>query len=120
MKKQSPRGVLIERCAETMQQIYKRTPMLKCDFNIKLQCNLIGNKSISIGGLIFAVFFQNTFFKAAIFQNFKTVIVEARRFFSVQISAALLIIYLFIYLFICFEALKTLLIFEFSLFQKKT
>ena len=102
MKKQSPRGVLIERCAEIMQQIYKRTPMLKSGFNIKLQCNLIGNKSISIGGLIFAAFFQNTFFKASIFQDFKTVIAEARRFFSVQNKrrpAYYLFIYLFIYLF---------------------
>lgn len=37
----SPRGVLIERCAGKMLQIYKRTPVLKCDFNIKLQCNYI-------------------------------------------------------------------------------
>ena len=26
-------GALEERCFETMQQIYRRTPMLKCDFN---------------------------------------------------------------------------------------
>ena len=27
------RGVLIERCSENMQQIYRRTPMQKRDFN---------------------------------------------------------------------------------------
>ena len=31
--KQPSRGVLRKRCSETLQQIYKRTPMLKCDFN---------------------------------------------------------------------------------------
>ena len=32
-QKQPSRGVLIKRCSENMQYIYKRTPMLKCDFN---------------------------------------------------------------------------------------
>ena len=32
-QKQPPRGVLKKRCSEIMQQIFKRTPMLKCDFN---------------------------------------------------------------------------------------
>ena len=31
--KQPPRGVLRKRCSENMKQIYKRTPMPKCDFN---------------------------------------------------------------------------------------
>ena len=31
--KQPSRGVLIERCSENMQQIYRRTPTPKCDFN---------------------------------------------------------------------------------------
>ena len=30
---QSSRGVLRKRCFENMQQIYRRTPMPKCDFN---------------------------------------------------------------------------------------
>ena len=30
--KQSPRGVLNKRCSENMQQIYRRTPMPKCNF----------------------------------------------------------------------------------------
>ena len=32
-QKQPSRGVLIKRCSEKMQQIYRRTPMPKCDFN---------------------------------------------------------------------------------------
>ena len=30
---QPSRGVLRKRCSENMQQIYRRPPMLKCDFN---------------------------------------------------------------------------------------
>ena len=33
VQKQPSRGVLSKRCSENMQQIYRRTPMLKCDFN---------------------------------------------------------------------------------------
>ena len=32
-QKQPPRGVPGKRCSENMQQIYRRTPMSKCDFN---------------------------------------------------------------------------------------
>ena len=32
-QKQPPRGVLRKRCFENIQQIYRRTPMPKCDFN---------------------------------------------------------------------------------------
>ena len=32
-QKQLPRGVLKKSCSKNMQQIYRRTPMLKCDFN---------------------------------------------------------------------------------------
>ena len=31
--KQPFRGVFIKRCSENMQQVYRRTPMPKCDFN---------------------------------------------------------------------------------------
>ena len=31
--KQPSRGVLRKRCFQNMQQIYRRTPMPKCDFN---------------------------------------------------------------------------------------
>ena len=37
VQKQPSRGVLRERCSESMPQIYRRTPMQKCDFRIKLQ-----------------------------------------------------------------------------------
>ena len=33
LQKQPPRGILEKRCSENMQQIYRRTPMPKCDFN---------------------------------------------------------------------------------------
>ena len=33
IREQPPRGVPRKRCSENMQQIYRRTPMLKCDFN---------------------------------------------------------------------------------------
>ena len=33
LQNQPPRGVLKKRCSENMQQIYRRTPMPKCDFN---------------------------------------------------------------------------------------
>ena len=32
-QKQSPTGVPMKRCTENMQQTYRRTPILKCDFN---------------------------------------------------------------------------------------
>ena len=40
IQKQPPRGILKKRCSENMQQIYRRTPMPKCD-SIKLQSNFI-------------------------------------------------------------------------------
>ena len=33
IQKQPSRGVLRKRCSENTQEIYRRTPMLKCDFN---------------------------------------------------------------------------------------
>ena len=33
IQKKPPRGILRKRCSENIQQIYRRTPMLKCDFN---------------------------------------------------------------------------------------
>ena len=33
MQKQLSRGVLKKMCSENLQQIYRRTPMQKCDFN---------------------------------------------------------------------------------------
>ena len=33
LQKQPPRGVPSKSCSENMQQSYRRTPMLECDFN---------------------------------------------------------------------------------------
>ena len=33
LQKQSPSGVPRKTCSENIQQIYRRTPMPKCDFN---------------------------------------------------------------------------------------
>ena len=33
LQKQHSRGVPRKKCSENMQQIYRRTPMQKCDFN---------------------------------------------------------------------------------------
>ena len=33
LQNQPPRGVLKKSCSENMQQIYRKTPLLKCDFN---------------------------------------------------------------------------------------
>ena len=35
-QKQLPRGVLKKRCSENIQQIYRRTPIPKCDFKVLL------------------------------------------------------------------------------------
>ena len=40
IQKQPSRGVLVKRCSENTQQIYKRTPIPKCDFN-KIASNFI-------------------------------------------------------------------------------
>ena len=36
-QKQPPRGVLRKRRSDNMQKVYRRTPMLGCDFN-KISC----------------------------------------------------------------------------------
>ena len=33
IQKQPSRGIFRKRCSENMQQIYRRTPMPKCDFS---------------------------------------------------------------------------------------
>ena len=60
-EKQPPRGILKKRCSENMQQIYRRTPMLKCDFN-KVAKQLYWNcTSARVFSCKFAAYFQNTF-----------------------------------------------------------
>ena len=62
-QKQPFRGVLWKRCSENMQQIYKRTPMPKCDFN-KVALQLYWNHTSAwVFSCKFAAYFQNTFSK---------------------------------------------------------
>ena len=61
MQKQPISGVLRKRCSENMQQIYRRTPMMKCDFN-KVALKLYRNRTSTwVFSSIFAAYFQNTF-----------------------------------------------------------
>ena len=60
-RKQSPRGVHWKRCSENMQQIYRTTPMAKCDFN-KVVLQLYWNHfSAWVFSSKFAAYFKNTF-----------------------------------------------------------
>ena len=54
-QKQPSRGVLLKRCSEKMQQIYRRTPMPKCD--------LLNHASAWVFSRKFTACFQNTFLK---------------------------------------------------------
>ena len=58
IQKQSPRGILEKRCCENMQQIYRRTPMPKCDFD-KVALQLC--TSTWVISCKFAAYFQNNF-----------------------------------------------------------
>ena len=63
VQKQPFRGVLLKRCSENMQQIYRRTPMPKCNFN-KVALQLYWNRtSVWVFSCKFAAYFQNTFFQ---------------------------------------------------------
>ena len=57
IQKQPPGGVLSKRCSENMQQLYRRTPMPKCDFN-KVASN---RTSAWVLSCKFAAYFQSTF-----------------------------------------------------------
>ena len=60
-QKQPSRGVLKKRCSENMQQIYRRTPMPKCDFN-KVAKQLYWNRTSAwVFSCKFAEYFKNTF-----------------------------------------------------------
>ena len=61
LQKQPSEGVIIKMCSENMQQIYRRTPMPKCDFN-KVALELYWNRTLSwLFSCNFAAYFQNTF-----------------------------------------------------------
>ena len=60
-QKQSPRDVPRKRCSENVQQIYRRSSMLKCDFN-KVALQLYWNRTSAwVSSCKFAAYFQNTF-----------------------------------------------------------
>ena len=61
VRKQPTRGVLKTRCSENMQQIYRRTPMPKCDFN-KAAKQLYWNTSTWLFSCKFVAYLQNNFF----------------------------------------------------------
>ena len=50
-KKEPSRGVLRKRCSENLQQIYRRTPMPKCDFN-KIAKQLYSKSHFDMGVLL--------------------------------------------------------------------
>ena len=50
-QKQPSRGALKKRCSENMQQIYRRTPMPKCDFN-KVALQLYWNHTLACSILL--------------------------------------------------------------------
>ena len=60
-QKQPFRGIPEKRCSENMQQIYRRTPMSKCDFN-KVALQHYWNHTLAWAfSCKFAAYFQNTF-----------------------------------------------------------
>ena len=60
-QKQPFRGVLRKRCSANMLQIYRRTPVPKCDFN-KVALQLYWNyTSVCLFSCKFAAYFQNSF-----------------------------------------------------------
>ena len=63
MKTQKQRSidVLIKSCSEKMQQIYRRTPMPKCDFNKVAQQFYWNHASAWLFSCKFTAYFQNTF-----------------------------------------------------------
>ena len=54
-QKHSSRAVLRKKCSEKMQQIYRRTPMSKCDFNKNRTSAWVFSCNVD-------AFFQNNFF----------------------------------------------------------
>ena len=54
-QKQPSIGVLRKRCSENMQQVYRRTPMPKCDFKVE------NHTSAWVFSYKFLAYFQNTF-----------------------------------------------------------
>ena len=59
--KQPFRGVLRKKCSDNMQQIYRRTPLPKCNFNKVAKQLYYNNTSARVFSFKFASYFQNTF-----------------------------------------------------------
>ena len=72
-QKQPSRDVLIKRCSENMQQIYRRTPMPKCDFNnVAIEITL-RHGCFPVNFLhIFRTYFQNIFSEVFLKQLWRT------------------------------------------------
>ena len=62
MQKQPSRSVLSKTYSENMQQIYRRTPMQKCDFNKVAKQLHWTHTSVWVFSFKFAAYFQNTFY----------------------------------------------------------
>ena len=61
VQKQPSRGVLMKRCSENMQQMYRRTSVRKCDFNKVTKQLYWNHTSAWVFYCKFAAYFQNTF-----------------------------------------------------------
>ena len=61
VQKQPSIDVLIKRCSENMQQIYRRTPTPKCDFNKVANHLYYNHTSAWLFSCKFAAYLQNTF-----------------------------------------------------------
>ena len=61
VQKQPSRGILRKRRSEDMQQIYRRTPMPKWDFNKVAKQLYWSHTSTCVFSYKFAAYFQNTF-----------------------------------------------------------
>ena len=60
IQKKSSRSVFKKRCSENMQQMYRRTPLSKCNFN-KVAFQLYWNRTLAwVFSRKFAAYFQNT------------------------------------------------------------
>ena len=62
IQKQSPIGVLQKMCSANMQQIYRRTPMRKCDFRNVANQLYWNHTSAGVFTCKFAVYLQNRCF----------------------------------------------------------
>ena len=60
-QKQPSRDVLIKRCSENIQQIYKKTLMPKCDFNKVALQRYLNRTSAWVFSCKFAAYFLNSF-----------------------------------------------------------